>query len=131
VPLYLNVEDGQQHLLNLLPNIFCLKKVFILSAVFGLILFSCNKSGSDRIASSLDGNWRMVIVKDIASGVESTKPSSVQGEVEITITSTNATRGTFKGKTPSNEIESAKFSLGANQSLSVSELSMTKVNETN
>src|SRR5664279_937955 len=105
-------------------------KIFILSAAYSLLLLCCNKSGSNKVTSSLDGKWKMVTVKDIASGIETTKPSSVQGEVEITFTSINALGGTFNGKTPSNEIESAKFSLGANQSISISELSMTKVNET-
>ena len=58
----------------------------------------------DSIPTSLDGKWRMIIVKDNMSSLTTTKPSSIPGEVEITFTSTNATNGTFVGITPSNDI---------------------------
>lgn len=71
----------------------------------------------------------MITVKDKGSLVVTAKPSSLPGEVEITFTATSATAGTFTGITPSNDIWLNDYSTGANQTISIPVLSMTKVGE--
>ena len=78
----------------------------------------------------LNGKWKMIIVKDNLFGTTVTKPSYVQKDVEITFTVVNASGGTFIGKTPTNEIWQNNFYIGANHTLSIPVLSMTKVMET-
>lgn len=72
----------------------------------------------------------MILVKDNTSGLTLTKPSSIQGDVDITFTSTNSTMGIFFGNTPTNDIWQNDYSIGANQAIAISVLSMTKVGET-
>jgi hypothetical protein len=79
---------------------------------------------------SLDGNWRMIIVRDNTSGGSITKQSSVQGDVDIIFSSLSPSNGTFVGNTPTNDIAENNFYTGANQSLTIPVLSMTKVMET-
>ena len=108
-----------------------MKQIFFLIAIIGLALLSCRKTGSlDPIPTSLDGKWRMIIVKENASGSTTTKPSSIQGDVDIIFTSTSTTNGTFIGNTPTNDIWQNDYSIGANQALTIPNLSMTKVMET-
>ncbi len=72
----------------------------------------------------------MIIVKENASGFTTIKPSSIQGNVDITFTPTITINGTFMGNTPTNDIAQSDYSTGTNQSLTVSNLLMTKVVET-
>jgi hypothetical protein len=112
-------------------KIFVMKQIFFLFAIISLSLLSCKKTNSvDSTPASLDGKWRMIIVKENASGITTIKPSSIQGEVEISFTSTSMTNGTFIGNTPTNDIGQNDYSTGANQSISIPVLSMTKVMET-
>jgi hypothetical protein len=108
-----------------------MKQIFFLIVIISLSLFSCKKTNSvDPIPTSLEGKWRMILVKDNASGLATTKPSSIQGDVDITFTSTSMTNGTFVGNTPTNDIWENDYSIGANQSLTIPVLAMTKVGET-
>jgi len=108
-----------------------MKQFIFLIAVSGLTLFSCKKSGSfDHIPASLDGKWRMVMVTENVSGLRTTKPSDVQGEVDILFISTSSTNGSFTGNTPTNDIWQNQYSIGANQSMTIPCLAMTKVMET-
>ena len=108
-----------------------MKQILFLTILFSLTIFSCKKSDSiDSIPTSLDGKWRMIVVKENISGLTTTKPSSISGEVEITFTSTNSTNGTFVGITPSNDILQNDYSVGLNQTITIPNLSMTKVMET-
>ena len=108
-----------------------MKQVIVLIAVIGWTLFSCKKSDSlAPIPTALDGKWRMIIVKENVSGLTTTKPSTVQGDVDITFTSTSSTNGTFIGNTPTNDIWQNEYSIGANLSMTIPCLSMTKVMET-
>ena len=108
-----------------------MKQFIFLIAASGLTLFSCKKSDSfDHIPASLDGKWRMVIVKENVSGLTAIKPSTVQGDVDIIFTSTSSTNGTFTGNTPTNDIWQNQYSIGANQSMTIPCLAMTKVMET-
>jgi hypothetical protein len=106
-----------------------MKQLLFIISLLGLTQFSCTKSNSCTPAS-LDGKWRMIIVKDNISGSSTTKPASIQGDVDIIFTSSSSTAGTFVGNTPTNEIESNGYSTGQNQSLTIPNLSMTKVAET-
>ena len=108
-----------------------MKQLLFLVSLLGLTLFSCTKSEScGTTPTSLDGKWKMITVKDNNSGSTTTKPSSVQGDVVIIFTSINPTNGTFNGNTPSNEIQANDYFIGPNQSLTIPNLSMTKVGET-
>jgi hypothetical protein len=107
-----------------------MKQVFFIVSAISLALLSCTKPASpDQVMASLEGTWRMMMVKDNASSLIITKPSSVSGEVEIIFTP-SGTAGTFTGKTPTNDIWQNDYSTGANQSLTIPCLSMTKVAET-
>ena len=108
-----------------------MKTILLLIVVFGLTQISCKKPNtSDSVPTSLNGKWRMIIVKDNATGLTTTKPSSIQGNVEITFTSISTTNGTFTGNTPTNEIAQNDYLTGPNQSLAIPALGMTKVAET-
>lgn len=108
-----------------------MKQLLFIISLIGLTQFSCTKSDScDPTPTSLDGKWRMIIVKDNASGSTTTKPTSIQNDVDITFTSTNSTNGTFIGNTPTNDIWKNDYSIGANQTITIPVLAMTKVGET-
>ncbi len=108
-----------------------MKHVFLFITFISLTLFSCKKpSYADPEISSLNGTWRMIIAADNASGLATTKPSSILGNVDITFTPDMATGGTFTGLTPSNQIGVSDYSTGPNHTLAVSNLFMTKLAET-
>ena len=73
----------------------------------------------------------MIFVKDLTSGNSFTKPASVTGDVLINFTQVDATNGTFYGNTPANEVWENDYSISANQSITIPQLAMTKVGETN
>lgn len=112
-----------------------MKRSVILISLIGLMLFSCRKTASDTVPASIEGTWKMIVVKDNAGSSFITKPSSVQGDVIITFVPNSSTTGTFSGKTPSNEITgfgiwSNAYTIGPNQAISIPDMSMTKVGET-
>jgi hypothetical protein len=108
-----------------------MKQIFFIAVIISLTLFACKKSGSSGSATaSLDGKWRMILVKDNASGLTTTKPPSIQNDVDITFTSTNPAIGTFVGNTPTNDIWKNDYSIGANQTITIPDLAMTKIKET-
>ena len=107
-----------------------MRKILLLVVLFGLTQIGCKKPNADSVPTSLNGKWRMIIVKDNATGLTTTKPSSIQGDVEITFTSISTTNGTFMGNTPTNEIAQNDYSIGPNQSLTIPNLGMTKMGET-
>ena len=105
--------------------------VFLITLIGVIFLFSCKKSCSiDNELSSLNGKWRMIIVKENVSGFTTTKASAIHGEVEITFISTSSTAGSFIGNTPTNEIWQNDYVIGSNKSITIPTLSMTKVMET-
>lgn len=108
-----------------------MKQVVISIAIFTVTFFSCSRNNSTSgVQTVLDGKWRMIIVKDNVSGLIITKPSSIQGDVDITFASTGLTNGVFSGNTPTNEIAQNDYSLGNNMTISIPNLAMTKVAET-
>jgi hypothetical protein len=108
-----------------------MKQILFIISLIGLTLISCTKSNScDPTPTSLNGKWRMVLVKDNITGSSSTKPTSIQGEVDISFASSSSTTGTFSGNTPSNYFDSNSYSVGPNQLLTISGLTITKAAET-
>ena len=106
-----------------------MKKLLFFICICGLTLLSCNRRDLIDI-SRLDGEWRMVIVKENSTGLTTTKPASIQGEVDITFKSISNSGGVFFGNTPTNVIQENAYSTNTNQSLAIPVLSMTKVAET-
>ena len=108
-----------------------MKKILLLSAIISLTQIACKKSNTcDPASTSLEGKWKMIIVKDNSTGLTAYKPSSIQKDVVITFTATNPINGTFTGNTPTNEIGQNAYLIGINQGISIPGLSMTKVAET-
>lgn len=107
-----------------------MKRSLILIPILGLMLFSCKKNASDLISPSLDGTWKMILVKDNGTNTVMTKPASLYGDVIITFVSNDLSRGAFNGNTPTNELGPDIYSLGSNHTIFIPVLSMTKVAET-
>lgn len=108
-----------------------MRQIYLLVCSAIIILSSCKRT--DLVTdgpASLNGQWKMTAVKEIHSGTVLTKPVSVNGDVVLTFSATNNMSGIFFGVTPSNEIWQNSYYTGADQSLSMSALSMTKVMET-
>jgi hypothetical protein len=104
------------------------KLIVVLLAVFAIT--GCTKPNATSSSSSLQGKWRMIYVVDNLSGPSMIKPAGINGDVDITFTPATTTSGSFKGFTPTNEIFENPYTTGANQSLSITSLNMTKVAET-
>lgn len=108
-----------------------MRQILLFVLIIGLTPIACKKSNSScTTPTSLDGKWRMLSVKDNTSGLITTKPATIQNDVDITFTFTNPTTGTFTGNTPTNDIGKNDCSIGANQTISIPALAMTKVAET-
>ncbi len=108
-----------------------MKKNLFIFFVITIIQFSCSKSKCDIASKSIEGKWRMIMVKDNFSGSTISKHPSIQGDVDINFSILiSSTKGTFDGKTPSNHIQQNEYTVGPNQSLTIPVLSMTKVGET-
>ena len=104
-----------------------MKNTILMIALTCFAFSSCKK---DTPAASLEGKWRMILVKDNSSNTVAGKPPTIQGEVEITFNSISTTAGTFTGNTPTNDIWQNDYSVGANQTIAIPNLSITKVSET-
>ena len=100
-------------------------------ALVSLIMFSCSKEYSvESVPTSLNGTWRMITVKDDASGLTIYKPSDLHGDVIITFIAKSNTTGVFYGHTLTNVISEGNYTTGANRLLSIPSLFMTKLAET-
>ena len=108
-----------------------MKKAVFLLALLGLTILSCKKMNSANSSGSLDGNWRMISVKDNTSGLLTFKPASIQGDVDITFSPQSSSGGVIFGNTPTNEIGQSAYSIDANGSITIPALYLTsKVMET-
>jgi len=107
-------------------------KIALSIVILSVTLLACQKQATNNLAtaSTLSGNWKMIIVEDNQPGSAMTKPGSIQGDVIITFSSIAATPGTFYGHTPTNDISQSEYTIGANHLLTVLNLAMTKVAET-
>ena len=102
--------------------------ILFLSILF--LINSCKKSDSSNSSEPvLSGSWRMVLVKDLATGAVLSKPSTINGDVEITFKSINLTTGNIIGKTPTNTL-SANYAIGDNSTISIPTLSFSEAMET-
>lgn len=108
-----------------------MKQILFFAMMLSLTQFSCQKlDSSEPTPTSLDGKWRMITVKDNASGLTTTKSASILNDVDLIFTSANLSSGTFIGNTPTNDIWNNGYSTGANQTITIPALSMTQVAET-
>lgn len=106
-----------------------MKHLLFLIAIIGITHFSCSRNDSTA-PPPLAGKWRMIWVTESSSGARTTKPASIQKDVDILFTSASATDGTLSGNTPSNSIYQSDYVTGVNQALTIPSLNMTKVGET-
>ncbi len=108
-----------------------MKQILYFFAVVSLTFFSCDKRNCiEPTSAKLEGNWRMIAVKDNSSGLITTKPGDVNGNVDLTFTARSSTSGVFYGHTPTNDISESDYSTARNNQLTIPFLSMTKVQET-
>jgi hypothetical protein len=108
-----------------------MKQILFLITAASFIQLSCSKKEiAVPVPTSLEGHWRMISVTESSSGATTTKPSSVQGDVDIVFNTLSSNRGAFFGYTPTNTIFQSNYSTDANHSLAVPALNMTKVGET-
>ena len=108
-----------------------MKQVAFSVVLLSLVLFSCTKYISKPAApTTLEGNWRMIAVKDNSSGSIITKPSLIQGDVDITFAAADDVSGKISGHTPTNQIWQSDYFTGANRLLRIPALAMTKLAET-
>ena len=103
-----------------------MRQYLILAVLIVLTLTSCKKDNSNN---TLDGKWRMISVKDIATNTTSIKPSNINGNVDITFTLSTSATDIMTGVTPTNSLR-GDFTIGRNNTISVTNLSQTKVMET-
>ena len=108
-----------------------MKLIVPVIAFAGLVLFSCSKEYSiESVPSVLHGTWRMIEVRDNNSASITTKPSDLQGNVQITFTPSGNASGLLSGFTPTNIISGSAYATGKNQMLTIPALNMTKLWET-
>ena len=107
-----------------------MKVHILIFTIFSLTLFSCKKNNEvEAIAPDLVGKWRMIIVRDNTTGSTSTKPASINGEVEIAFAFTAYTAGKINGNTPTNTL-TADFTIGRNRSIQIPSVAASKLSET-
>lgn len=104
----------------------------ILVAVMALALFSCSRDADDDLLTTtgdLEGNWRMVAVRDNTTGFTHVKPGAITGDVDVTFVAVNATNGFLNGRTPSNTF-GGDYRLGEIDVITIAALAYSKVAET-
>ncbi|MBS1497019.1 MAG: hypothetical protein JSU03_08585 [Bacteroidetes bacterium] len=107
-----------------------MKRLLIIITAICLVQLSCKKNNwFNVINNTLDGKWKMVVVKDNATGQEMTKPDSVKGDVEITFVTTGPSSGSFSGHTLVNSIDGGSYTTGSNHTISIKGFSMTQIYE--
>lgn len=103
-----------------------MRQYILLLILTGLALTSCKK---DNSGNSLTGNWRMISVKDNATDTVSTKPTNVNGDVDITFISSTSKKGIMSGVTPTNTLR-GDYVIKNNREISIPSLSCSLVIET-
>ncbi len=104
-----------------------MKPAIVMAILAAIVNFGCTKPGA-AVTATLEEKWRMVMVKTANTAI--TKPTDIQGEVDILFIPSNNTSGIFTGHTPTNDSWKNNYHLGNNYALSIPNLSMTKVMET-
>jgi hypothetical protein len=95
-----------------------------------MLQLSCEKSYQDIAGDPIAGKWKMIVVKDNATTLSTTRPASTPGDVILTITVLNASTYSLTGNTPTNEISEGYFMVAPERKMIFGALSMTKVAET-
>jgi hypothetical protein len=101
-------------------------KILFSVLFFVSLLASCTK---ESVPNDIQGSWKMTSVMDNITGIVAVKPQSLHGDVVVNFSLTSATSGVFKGHTINNEIWRNDFNIGANNSITIASLAMTKVGE--
>jgi hypothetical protein len=108
----------------------------LLTAILSLALFSCSRNADADLIStdkaSLEGNWRMVLVKDHTSGLTYAKPGAIPGDVDLTFVAVNSDNGFINGKTPTNTLfaDYTVYTLAGEGKITIPSVAATKVAET-
>jgi hypothetical protein len=109
----------------------------LVTAFISLALFSCSRDADADLLtaankSNLEGNWRMVLVKENSSGLIYSKPGAITGDVDITFVTVNTDKGFINGKTPTNTLfaDYTLYKLGAEGQITIPSVAATKVAET-
>lgn len=109
-----------------------MKRAGILAALFSLALFSCSRDMDRPLTTnnaSLEGRWRMIVVKDNASGFSHTKPGATPGDVDLTFVAVDTYKGFINGYTPTNKLY-ADYTVAEIDVISIPSVAATKVSET-
>lgn len=109
-----------------------MKRSGVLMAAFAsLLLISCSRD-ADLLPNpgTLEGSWRMVIVKDNFTGLSHTKPGAITGEVKITFVAVEPRNGFFNGKTPTNVFSGDEYTVGDSGKLTIPTIASTDAIET-
>lgn len=108
-----------------------MKRPGLLVSLLALVLFSCTDKDAATLGTNdtLEGNWRMIAVKNNSTGFIYGKPGAITGDVDITFVSVNTNKGFINGKTTINDL-GANYTLGDNNSIHIPCVSHTKVAET-
>jgi hypothetical protein len=131
--LYECVCDQRQSSVSL--PLFVIKKMpFMkwLSLLFITVLttvFACKKDRDHSSIASLNGQWKMVQVKEKATGVITTKPSSLNGDVSVTFAAQTDSSGSITGHTPTN-ILSGGYTIYPGKGIHIPAVLASKVMET-
>ena len=112
-------------------KIFTMKRPGLLVSLLALVLFSCtDKDTAIPINNdTLEGNWRMVAVKNNSTGLIHTKPGAITGDVDLSIVAVNNERGFINGKTPTNTINGG-YTVSNENLINFGPMMATKVAET-
>jgi hypothetical protein len=108
----------------------------LMTAILSLALFSCSRDAdSDMIRlgkTSIEGNWRMVLVKDNVSGLSYAKPGATPGDVEITFVAVTIYNGFINGRTPTNSVygDYKLYRVSNDSRITIPSMSSTDVVET-
>jgi len=94
-----------------------------------LLIFSCQRKADHLWPPSLEGSWKMTAVKNQATGLFTTKPAGIPGEVEIIFAAVNGNKGIFSGKTPTNAFN-GHYSTSEGRFITIPAVSASKVVET-
>ncbi len=105
-----------------------MRRYLLCLLLLGVLFASCKKD-SDSSPRALVGNWRMVQVTDRAMGIIETKPANIVKDVEISFELSNLTKGSFSGRTPSNQF-SGNYSTTLDGDLSIDMIMITDAGET-
>lgn len=104
-----------------------MKRFLLFISLAAFSFFACNKSSS--VPHSLKGKWRMILSTDNETSVATTKPSSIQGDVDITFIPSNSSEGAFDGNTPTNAFQGS-YTIGLGEMINIQSVLITKVMET-